>query len=85
MIHGQLQAYLLSEPVSQAYAEMTGVPSGVMVDRKQALAIRQQRAQQQAKQAAMQQAMAMVKGAKTASEIDVGGGQNAVSAMLGGT
>ena len=69
----------------EAYADMTGVPSGVMVDRKQATAIRQQRAQQQAKQAALQQGMALVKGAKEASQIDVGGGQNAVSAMLGRT
>jgi hypothetical protein len=68
----------------EAYADMTGIPSGVMVDRKQAMAIRQQRAQQQAKQAALQQGMALVKGAKEASQIDVGGGQNAVSAMLGG-
>ncbi len=68
----------------EAYAEMTGIPSGVMVDRAQAMAARQQRAQQQAKQASMQQALALVQGAKTASEIDVGGGQNAVSAMLGG-
>jgi hypothetical protein len=68
----------------EAYAEMTGVPSGVMVDRKQAEAIRQQRAKQQAQQAALQQGLALVQGAKTASEIDVGGGQNAVSAMLGG-
>ena len=68
----------------EAYADMTGIPSGVMVDRKQAAAIRQQRIQQQAQQAALQQGLALVKGAKTASEIDVGGGQNAVSAMLGG-
>ena len=68
----------------EAYADMTGIPSGVMVDRKQAMAIRQQRSEQQAKQAALQQGMALVKGAKEASQIDVGGGQNAVSAMLGG-
>ena len=68
----------------EAYADMTGIPSGVMVDRKQAAALREQRAKQQAQQAALQQGMALVKGAKTASEIDVGGGQNAVSAMLGG-
>jgi hypothetical protein len=68
----------------EAYADMTGIPSGVMVDRKQAMALREQRAKQQAQQAAMQQGLALVKGAKTASEIDVGGGQNAVSAMLGG-
>jgi hypothetical protein len=65
----------------EAYADMTGIPSGVMVDRKQAAAIRQQRAQQQAQQAALQHGLALV---KTASEIDVGGGQNAVSAILGG-
>jgi len=68
----------------EAYADMTGIPSGVMVDRKQAMALREQRAKQQAQQAAMQQGLALVKGAKTASEIDVGGGQNAVSAILGG-
>ena len=67
----------------EAYADMTGLPSGVMVDRKQAMAARQQRAQTQAKQAALQQGMALVKGAKEVSQIDVGGGQNAVSAMLG--
>jgi hypothetical protein len=48
----------------EAYADMTGVPSGVIVDRKQAMTIRQQRAQAQAKQAALQQGMALVKGAK---------------------
>ncbi|MBS0550827.1 MAG: hypothetical protein JSR24_23970, partial [Proteobacteria bacterium] len=68
----------------EAYADMTGLPSGVMVDRKQAMAARQQRAQEQARQTAMQQGMALVQGAKAASQIDVGGGQNAVSAMLGG-
>ncbi len=67
----------------EAYADMTGLPSGVMVDRKQATAIRRQRAQQQAGQAALQQGLTLVEGAKVASEIDVGGGQNAVSAMLG--
>jgi hypothetical protein len=67
----------------EAYADMTGVPAAVMVDRRQALAIRKQRATQQAQQAALQQGLALVKGAKMASEIDVGGGQNAVSAMLG--
>ena len=67
----------------EAYADMTGIPSGVMVDRKQATAIRRQRAQAEASQASMQQALALVQGARVASEIDVGGGQNAVSAMLG--
>jgi len=69
----------------EAYADMTGIPSGVMVDRKQAAAIRRQRAQAQAAQAALQQGMTLVQGARIASEIDVGGGRNAVSAMLGET
>jgi hypothetical protein len=68
----------------EAYADMTGLPSGVMVDRKQAMAIRQQRQQQQAKQAALQQGMALVKGAKEASQIDIGGGQNALSTIMQG-
>jgi hypothetical protein len=66
-----------------AYADMTGVPASVLVDRRRAEAVRQVRAKAQAQQAAMQQAMTVVQGAKTASEIDVGGGMNAVQAMLG--
>lgn len=67
----------------EAYADMTGIPSGVMVDRRQAAALRRQRSAQQAREGALQQGMALVKGAKIASGIDVGGGQNAVSALLG--
>ncbi len=46
--------------------------------------IRQQRAEQQAQQQAMQQSQAMVEGAKTLSEAEVGGGKNALQAMTGG-
>ncbi len=66
-----------------AYADMTGVPSAVIVDLKKADGLRRARARVQAGQAALQQGLDLVKGAKTASEIDVGGGLNAVQAMLG--
>jgi hypothetical protein len=65
-----------------AYADMTGVPTAVMVDLKKAEATRQARAKVQAQQATLQQGLALVKGAQTASQIDVGGGMNAVQAML---
>jgi len=67
----------------EAYADMTGLPSGVMVDRATAGAIRTLRARRQSEQAELQRGLALVQGAKVASEIDVGGGQNAVSAVLG--
>ena len=66
-----------------AYADMTGVPTAVMVDLKKAEALRQARAKTQAQQAVLEQGLSLVKGVKTASEIDVGGGMNAVQAMLG--
>ena len=66
-----------------AYADMTGVPSAVMVDLKKADVLRQARAKAQAHQAALEQGLSLVKGAKTASEIDVGGGLNAMQVMLG--
>ncbi|SKA37741.1 Bacteriophage head to tail connecting protein [Enhydrobacter aerosaccus] len=66
-----------------AYADMTGVPASVLVDLRQAMAARQARQQAQAQEAQMQKTMALVHGAKTASQIDVGGGMNAVQALLG--
>ncbi|MFI5000172.1 MAG: portal protein, partial [Reyranellales bacterium] len=66
-----------------AYADMTGVPTAVIVDLKKAEMARAARAKQQAQQTSLQQGLALVKGAQTASQIDVGGGLNAVQAMLG--
>lgn len=66
-----------------AYAEMTGVPSQVVVDLKNAEATRQARAKAQQQAAALQQAEQLATVGKTASEIDVGGGRNAVQAMVG--
>ncbi|MCX7366706.1 MAG: portal protein [Alphaproteobacteria bacterium] len=66
-----------------AYADMTGVPSTVLVDRKSAQGAREARSQTMAQQQQMDHAMALVKGAKIASEIDVGGGMNAIQALGG--
>ena len=66
-----------------AYAEMTGAPASVLVDKAKADKARQARAQAHAQQAALAGAAQLANTAKTASQIDVGGGQNAVAAMLG--
>jgi hypothetical protein len=66
-----------------AYADMTGAPASVLVDRARAEQARQTRAQAQAQQAALAGAEQLAKVGRTASQIDVGGGQNAVAALLG--
>jgi hypothetical protein len=66
-----------------ACADMTGVPASVMVDRATADKARKLRAQAQAQQAALAGVQQLANTAKTASQIDVGGGQNAVAALLG--
>jgi hypothetical protein len=66
-----------------AYADMTGAPASVLVDRKKAEQARKARAQAQQQQAALAGVQQLANTAKTASQIDVGGGQNAVAAMLG--
>lgn len=67
----------------EAYADMLGVPASVLVDPARAQAQRQARARARAGTAALQEGLALVEGAKVASQIDVGGGVNAVQAMLG--
>jgi hypothetical protein len=66
-----------------AYADMTGAPASVLVDKATAEKARQARAQAQAQQTALAGAEQLAKVGKTASQIDVGGGQNAVAALLG--
>jgi hypothetical protein len=68
-----------------AYADMTGAPASVLVDKAKAQKARQVRQQAQAQQAALVGAAQLANTARTASQIDVGGGQNAVAAMLGRT
>jgi len=66
-----------------AYADMTGTPAAGLVDRQTADKARQVRAQAQAQQAALAGVAQLAEVGKTASQIDLGGGQNAVAAMLG--
>ena len=67
----------------EEYGDMTGIPASIIVDRGKADQIRQQRAKQQADEAALGKINALANAGKTASEIDVGGGANAVSAAIG--
>jgi Bacteriophage head to tail connecting protein len=67
-----------------AYADRLGTPSKILISTDKAQQIRQQRAQQQAQQQALQNLEQAATTAKTASQIDVGGGRNAVQAMVGG-
>ena len=66
-----------------AYADMTGVPSGVLVDQRKADQVRHARAKAKAQQDALATANQLATVGKTAGEIDVGGGINAVQAVLG--
>ncbi|HTR86983.1 MAG TPA: portal protein [Reyranella sp.] len=68
-----------------AYADMTGVPASVLVDLDKANEIRAQRAKQQAAQTMLASAQQIANVGKVASQIDVGGGANAVSLLTGRT
>lgn len=65
------------------YSELMGVPPKLMRSPQQVAQIRQNRAQQQQAAAMAQLTQAGVQGAQTLSQTDVGGGQNALSSMLG--
>lgn len=66
-----------------AYADMLGVPPKVVVAIAEAQKIRAARAKAQSDQTAIANAQAVATIGKTAGEIDVGGGQNAIGAMMG--
>ncbi len=66
------------------YADMLNVSPKLLNDPSKVQAIRQQKAQAQQQQAAMQQSLALAQGAQTMSQTPVGGGQNALQAVLGG-
>lgn len=72
----------IDEAVDQ-YAEMLGVSPKVVRPFAEVVKLRAERAKQQQAAAAAQASMAAVEGAKTMSETDVGGGQNALQMMLG--
>jgi hypothetical protein len=65
------------------YGQRIGLPPGIVVPDAQVAQVRQQRAQQQQAAQAMQMAQIAAQGAKTLSDTDTGG-QNALSALLGG-
>ncbi len=80
-----VSAKISPEKALDAMADALMVPTGVLVDDDDAMEQVQARAQQKQAQQAAQNAMAAVQGAQTLSQTDVGGGQNALSAMLGGS
>lgn len=65
------------------YADLLGIPAKIIVPYAKVLQLRSQRSKQQQAQAAMQTSMAAAQGAQTLSQTDVGGGINALQAMLG--
>jgi hypothetical protein len=65
------------------YAERIHVPPNILRSVKAVMQIRAQRAQEQQQAAALQVGSAAASGAATLSKADVGGGQNALQAMLG--
>jgi hypothetical protein len=68
----------------RVYAEYLRVPPQVLSSKQRRVSIRAAREKQNEQQQMMQQGTAAVQGAKVLSETDVGGGQNALSAMLNG-
>jgi len=68
---------------ARTYAEDLFLPKRIMRPEKQVKQMRAQRMEKVAQQEQMGAAMVGIEGAKTLSEIDIGGGQNAIAAMLG--
>lgn len=68
----------------QRYADLLHVPPNLLRDEPQVQKLRQIRAKQQQAAAATQASLAAVQGAQTLSKTDVGGGMNALQAILGG-
>lgn len=72
-----------TDQLIETYGEEIGVPPQLIRPLKQVAIIRAQRQQAQQAQAALQVGQAAASGAQTLSQTDVGGGQNALQAMLG--
>lgn len=66
-----------------AYGDLLGVPGRLIVPTERAAAARTQRAEIQQQQMALQAGQAMVAGAEKLGGTDVGGGKNALQALLG--
>jgi hypothetical protein len=69
----------------QYYSELMGVPPKLLRSDQAVAALNDAEAKQQQAQMAMQAGQAAVDGAGTLSKVDVGGGINAVQAMMGNT
>jgi hypothetical protein len=65
------------------YIDMVGAPPKMIVPQAQVDAVRKARSDAQAQQLAMQNSLAAAGGAKTLSETEVGGGQNALQLATG--
>lgn len=65
------------------YADKLGAPAAIVVSDDQVKKVRADRAAMQQRQRMVEQAGQLAEGAKTLSETDVGGGQNALQAVLG--
>ena len=65
------------------YADLMGVPPKIIRSKDEVKAIREDRDKKQQQYALLQQTDAAVKGAGVLSKTDVGGGQNALAAMMG--
>lgn len=66
-----------------AYGDLLGVPGRLIVSTDKAASVRQQRAQAQQQQMALQAGQAMAAGAEKLGRVDVGGGKNALQALVG--
>ena len=66
-----------------AYGDLLGVPARLIVPTEQATAARQQRAEAQQRQMALQAGPAMAASAEKLGRVDVGGGKNALQALVG--
>jgi hypothetical protein len=66
------------DEAAREYGDMLGVPAKMIRDMREVLEIRRDRAKKEQQAALLQQTSAAVAGAKTLSETNVGGGQNAL-------
>jgi hypothetical protein len=72
-----------TDEMIEEYADALGVPAKIIRATQEVMKLRAARQQQTQQQAMMQQGMAAVQGAQTLSQTPVGGGQTALSMMLG--
>jgi len=71
------------DEMAEEYGDLLGVSPRIIVASAKVAALRAQRAKGQAAQQAMQQTLAGVQGAQVLSKTEIGGGQNALGAILG--